>query len=201
MSQTVTTDTTTTTGDEPGSGTGDEPKTLTLTQDKLDAIISSRLTKEREKYGDYDELKAKAAKADELEAASLSDLERAQRERDEAKAAAEKATSDAAAAVLNAQKLAIALAAGLPADAADRLKGGTEDELKADAETLAALLKPAGDPKKGDEDDLSGESLDGGTRRKNGKGMTRADVQRLARDNPNKFNEMVDKGEIDLSNL
>lgn len=58
------------------------PKTLSLTQAELDALIDTRLKRERKKYADYDEVKAKADEyAKELEAkrqAELSEVERAQ---------------------------------------------------------------------------------------------------------------------------
>lgn len=49
----------------------------TFTQAELDAIVSDRLKRERSKYEGYDELKAKAAKLDELEEASKTELQKA----------------------------------------------------------------------------------------------------------------------------
>lgn len=46
-------------------------------QADLDRIISDRLARQRAQFADYDELKAKAAQVDALEAASRTDLERA----------------------------------------------------------------------------------------------------------------------------
>lgn len=46
-------------------------------QEELDRIIGSRLTREREKFADYGDLKAKAKRLEEIEAASASDLEKA----------------------------------------------------------------------------------------------------------------------------
>ena len=54
--------------------TGFQPIT---SQEQLDRVLGERLGRERSKYADYDELKGKAAKFDELDAASKSDLERA----------------------------------------------------------------------------------------------------------------------------
>jgi hypothetical protein len=39
-------------------------------------------------------------------------------------------------------RLRVALAEGIPADLADRLRGDTEEEIKADAEILKAMVKP-----------------------------------------------------------
>ena len=49
----------------------------TFNQQELDAIISDRLKRERDKYADYEALKAKAAKLDEIEEASKSELQKA----------------------------------------------------------------------------------------------------------------------------
>lgn len=70
--------------------TGSTEAGKTFTQEELDAIVQHRLGRERTKFSDYDELKAKAEKLDEIETASKSDLEKAQMERDEAKAERDK---------------------------------------------------------------------------------------------------------------
>ena len=49
----------------------------TFSQSELDAIISERLKREREKYADYDALKEKAVKLDEIEEASKTELQKA----------------------------------------------------------------------------------------------------------------------------
>lgn len=65
--------------------TGDEfvaPKD----QEEFDRMVGARLARERAKFGDYDDLKAKASKLDEMEAAGRTELEQAQAaiaERDE----------------------------------------------------------------------------------------------------------------------
>ena len=50
------------------------------TQEELDAIVGARLKREREKYADYDELKAAAAKAADSEGARKRELEEARAE-------------------------------------------------------------------------------------------------------------------------
>ena len=59
-----------------GQDTAQQPE-RTFTQSELDAIISDRLKREREKYVDYDDLKAKADKYDQAEEAAKSDLQKA----------------------------------------------------------------------------------------------------------------------------
>ena len=48
-----------------------------FTQAELDKIISDRLKRERDKYSDYEALKEKAIKLDEIEEASKTELQRA----------------------------------------------------------------------------------------------------------------------------
>ena len=50
------------------------------TQEELDAIVGARLKREREKYADYEDLKAAAAKAADSEAARKRELEEARAE-------------------------------------------------------------------------------------------------------------------------
>ena len=57
--------------------TSTETAEKTFTQAELDAIISDRLKREREKYGDYDSLKEKATRLDEIEEASKTELQKA----------------------------------------------------------------------------------------------------------------------------
>lgn len=61
-------------GDPAGDPAG-VPKTFT--QEELDRIVGERLTRERAKYPDYEEMKAKAARLDELEEANKTELEKA----------------------------------------------------------------------------------------------------------------------------
>ena len=48
----------------------------TFTQAEVDSIIEGRLAREREKYADYDSLKDKAGKYDEMQAKGKTDLEK-----------------------------------------------------------------------------------------------------------------------------
>mgnify|MGYP002753643311 FL=1 len=113
------------------------------TQEELDNIVKERLRREREKFGDYDDLKKR-----------VSELES---ENGALKATAEEtkqtiAKSDARITELQGQvsnyetaslRTRIALQNGLPYDLADRLQGADEEELKADAERLAGFMRPA----------------------------------------------------------
>lgn len=77
---------------QPAGGTGDQSQQAkTFTQEQLDAILADRLTRERQKFADYDELKSAAAKWQEAQDAQKSeadklkdDLAKAQSDRDQA---------------------------------------------------------------------------------------------------------------------
>lgn len=110
-------------GDPPAPPPGDPPPPKTFTQDELNAIVAKRVGEVQKKFADYDDVKAKAGKADEalakvneltekLELAGKSEEEKAKllaeklqakseaerialaKERDDAKAAAERARED-----------------------------------------------------------------------------------------------------------
>lgn len=57
-------------------GGGDDGFTPITTQEDLNKVLAPRLERERAKFADYKDLKAKAARLDELEAASKSEAER-----------------------------------------------------------------------------------------------------------------------------
>ena len=114
-----------------------ETQNRTFSQDEVNAIVGKRLAEEKGKYADYEDLKAKAAKFDEAEEASKSELQ--------------KATERAAALEqeLNGMKQAetvrnirenVAKETGIPANL---LTGTTEEECKAQAAAIADFAKPA----------------------------------------------------------
>lgn len=100
-------------------------------QDELDAALKDRLNRERAKFKDYGDLKAKAAKLDEIEQANLSELEKAngrfttaETERDTAKA--------------EALRLRTAVTHGISLEDADLFLTGTDEEtLTAQAKRLS----------------------------------------------------------------
>jgi hypothetical protein len=64
-------------GNESGeTPTADEFKAIT-SQDDLNKVINERLTRERAKFADYKDVKAKAAKLDEIEQANQTEAEKA----------------------------------------------------------------------------------------------------------------------------
>ena len=109
----------------------------TFTQADVDRIVSERLDRERGKYADYDELKAKATKFDEAEEAQKTELQKANE-----KATALQAEVDAlkAATELRNVRDKVAHDTGIPVSL---LTGGTEEECKAQAEAIKAYAQEA----------------------------------------------------------
>ena len=110
----------------------------TFTQAEMDAIIGDRLARERAKYADYSEIKAKAAKYDEAEEANKTELQKAVEERDKFKAELDK---------LNAEKehaKAVAQAAnkyGVDSSLLARMAGDVEENAAYLKETMANTQK------------------------------------------------------------
>lgn len=71
-------------GQSDQAGTGhdpaqtDNPTSRTFTQADIDRIVKERLERQRQQFADYDDLRQKAAKLDELEDAQKSELEKLQ---------------------------------------------------------------------------------------------------------------------------
>ena len=65
--------------EENNTGTTGNTETTgkTFTQEEVNAIIETRLVREREKYADYEDLKGKAEKFDEFEESRKSELQKA----------------------------------------------------------------------------------------------------------------------------
>ena len=113
------------------------------TQEELDNIVKERIRREREKFGDYDELKKRVSELESENGALKATV-------DETKETIAK--SDAQITELQGQvsnyetaslRTRIALQNGLPYDLADRLQGADEEALRADAERLAGFMRPA----------------------------------------------------------
>lgn len=107
----------------------DEFKPIT-SQDDLNRILEDRLKRERSKFADYKDLKAKASRLDEMETANLSELEKAN-----GRATTAETERDAARA--EAIRLRIAVSHGIGLEDADLfLTGSDEETLTAQAKRL-----------------------------------------------------------------
>ena len=123
--------------------------TKTFTQAELDAVVKDRLKREREKYSDYEDLKAKAAKFDEAEEANKTEL---QKVTERAKALEDELNGLKEAEKLRTMRAEVAKETGIPANL---LTGSTEDDCKAQAEAIKAFAQPQGYPKVRDSSGLS----------------------------------------------
>lgn len=125
-------------------------------QAELDRIVQSRLERERAKFADYDDLKAKAAKVSELEESSKSELQKAQ-ERAEA---AERALGEVQSKAVRAE---VAAVKGVPVEL---LTGDSKESLEASADAILAFRDQAA--RKGNyvpsEGRLTTDSVDAETR-------------------------------------
>ena len=110
--------------------TTSEQTERTFTQAEMDAIISDRLKRERAKYSDYEDLKAKATAYDAAEEANKSDLQKANE-----KAESLQAQLDALTKANKERELRDRISAetGVPASL---LRGANEDDLRAQAEGI-----------------------------------------------------------------
>lgn len=117
---------------------GQEPKTFT--QEELNSIVSERLKRESSKYEDYEELKAKAARLDELEEANKSEIEKA-------KAKAEKLQSELEAIKKTNEvrevRQKVSDETKVPANL---LTGDTEEACREQAKAILEFAKPSGYP-------------------------------------------------------
>jgi hypothetical protein len=107
------------------SGEGDK----TFTQSDIDRIVADRLGREKSKYADYDDLKAKAEQFDEHQAANESETDKLRKQ-------VEQLTKTQTEATTKALRAEVAMAKGLTAAQAKRLVGATQEELEADADEI-----------------------------------------------------------------
>lgn len=132
----------------PTQGAPAEPE-RTFTQAEMDAIIGDRLKRERAKYADYEDVKAKAQQFDAAQEAAKTDLEKAVEERDRLKAQLEQLESERT----RAEQVAKAAAAhNVDAALLARMAGDVDENAQFLAQQLAAQprypnLTDKGEPK------------------------------------------------------
>lgn len=139
---------------ETTSGGGEEFTPIT-SQEALNDALKERLARERAKFSDYNDLKAKAGKYDELEAANKSEIEKANDRVREA----EQRAAEAASAALRSR---IQARHGVSDEDADLFLTGTDEEtLTKQAERLAEREADAGKPRSPKPDPNQGRSSNG----------------------------------------
>lgn len=125
--------------DKEGNNTAsstEEGQGRTFTQEELNAILGERISKEKSKYADYESLKEKAAKFDELEEKNKSALEKA----NEAAASYKKELEELK--KTNSIKEIRAKVSDSMKVPASLLHGTTEEECKAEAKAILEFANP-----------------------------------------------------------
>ena len=115
-----------------------ETETKTFTQEELDSILAERLKRERAKYEGYEDLKAKAAKYDELEEANKSEL---QKVTERAQALEAELTGMKKAETLRELREKVAKETGVPASL---LHGDDEETCNAEAQEIMSFASKNG---------------------------------------------------------
>ena len=118
-----------------------EGQNRTFTQEELNAIVGKRLAEEKSKFADYEDLKAKASKFDEMEEANKSELQKAT---ERANALETELNGLKKAEEVRLMRENVAKETGIPSNL---LTGSTEEECKAQAEAIKAYAQPSGYPK------------------------------------------------------
>lgn len=126
----------------------DPPADKTFTQADLERIVGERLGRQKAQFADYDDIKAKAAKLDEIEKANLTETERLKADLEAAQQTATTATERAQNALINAAVIAEAAKAGAinpqaVAKLLDKtsLTVGDDGQVEGAAEAVTALLE------------------------------------------------------------
>lgn len=110
-----------------------------LSQSEVDRVVQERLAREREKFADYEDLKGKAEKLDQLEAANQSELEKAIARAEAAEKAAQDAENARRAAEVQSLRVRVAGEKGVPANLVKYITGDSQEAIEAAAEELAAV--------------------------------------------------------------
>lgn len=110
-----------------------EESPKTFTQEDLDRMAGEIRRREKAKYADYDDAKAKAAEYDKAQDAAKTAEQRAAEQ-------AQKAADDARIAGERADRAELGVEHGIGKDYLDLLGGGTREDMSARAERLAPLL-------------------------------------------------------------
>lgn len=112
----------------------------TFTQAEVDKIVQDRLNRDRKDRADYDDLKAKAEKLDQIEEAAKSDLQKAT---ERATALETELAAMKKAEAVRTVREKVATEKGVPVSL---LSGETEEACAAQAEEILKFAKPAGYP-------------------------------------------------------
>lgn len=124
------------TGGGTGAGTqGSEGGAESFSQEQVNAIVADRLSREREKYKDYNDLKNKAAEYDKQQEANKTELQKAQ---DRADALEKELSGLKAQEKVREIRTKVSSETGVPSEL---LTGSDEDACKAQAEAILKFAK------------------------------------------------------------
>jgi hypothetical protein len=137
------------------------------TQDDLNRIISVRLERERQRFADYDDLRAAKTELDQIKASQQTEAERAAQALKDAESRANETVTALTAAQAKALRLEIAVEKGISKDDFVLLTASTQEDLEKQADAILKLRKgSAKDDGQGRRDGSpSGGSLDAGRER------------------------------------
>lgn len=105
-------------------------------QDDLNRVIADRVSRERAKFADYSDLKAKAEQFEQLEAEKMTEAQKLQAQLNEQ-------TERAAQAERERARLQVIADAAIPAEYHALVHGNTDEELKASAKVARELIDKA----------------------------------------------------------
>lgn len=123
-----------------GAGNANDAAGKTFSQADIDRIVGERLYEEKKKYGDYEELKAKAAQFDEFQEKNKTELEKANEKAEKLQKELEGLKKQGEIAEIRAK---VSKDTGVPAEC---LSGNDEESCKAQATAILAFAKPSGYP-------------------------------------------------------
>ena len=115
---------------------GQEQGQKTFTQEELNAIVSDRVKREREKHADYATLKEKADRLDQLEEASKSEIQKMTEKAAQLQAELDQIKQ---AEVIREMRSKVAKETGIPENL---LTGSTDEDCKAQADAIKAFATP-----------------------------------------------------------
>ncbi len=117
-----------------------QEETRTFTQEELDRIVGERLQRERAKYADFEALKEKASKFDQIEEQSKSEL---QKVTERADALQKELDGMKKADAIRLVRESVAQETGVPVNL---LHGETKEECEEMAKAILSYAKPSGYP-------------------------------------------------------
>lgn len=113
---------------------GNSGFTPPATQEEFNALVAERIKRERAKYADYNDLKAKAGQFDELTEAQKTEIQKATERAEAAERALNESRSQAA-------RFSVLAKHGIPDEYQDLVQGADADSLEASAAKVKALVE------------------------------------------------------------